>query len=100
MRRPLALALILVGLLIVLSGIGWALFQLIELYGAALSDPLAQPEGAEANVSRRMLFGVAGGALGIIPFLAGMQLLRRRRRRPRAFERTARPPGRTRGGHP
>ena len=84
MRTLPAYLLLLVGLLIVLCGIGWALFQLIEIYGAAMNDPLAQPEGAEADVSRRMLLGVAVGASGIIPFLIGMGMLRRARRRTRA----------------
>ena len=86
MRTPLAYILLLVGLLVVLSGIGWALFQLMGIYGAALNDPLAQPAGAEADVSRRMLLGVAVGASGIIPFLVGMQLLRRAHRRARSTQ--------------
>ena len=81
-----AYILLLVGLLIVLSGIGWALFQLMGIYGAVLNDPLAQPAGAEADVSRRMLIGVAVGASGIIPFLVGMQLLRRAHRRARSTQ--------------
>ena len=88
MRRLVAYILLLVGPLIVLSGIGWALYQVIGIYGAALNHPLAQPERAEVEVSRGMLLAVAVGISGIIPFLAGLFLVRRGRRRPRAFKRT------------
>ncbi len=76
MRTVLGTLLLLIGAAVMLYGLGTALLELMGLYQGALSDPLGQPEGAETDISRRMIRAAITGALGIPPFLVGAVLLK------------------------
>lgn len=86
MRLLLGFVLMLIGGGIMLFGIVLALRQLLGLYQGVLDDPLGQPAGAEEAVQQGMFRGVAIGAVGVVPFIAGVVLFkggmtRRRHRR-------------------
>ncbi len=76
MRTGLGCVLAGVGMLVVLTGIGGALWALVGLYAGAINDPLGQPEGTEAHVEHAMLIWVGVGAVGIVPLAIGSALLK------------------------
>ena len=70
--------LVLVGGLIVLAGVGLALWPLIETYQTALSDPLSDAATtAETGVKAKMLRGVYVAIPGIVLIVIGKVMLKR-----------------------
>jgi hypothetical protein len=64
------------GAAIIFVGGGMAVRALAGLYGGALSDPLGQPDGAEKHAADAMIRGVLIGAVGALPFLIGIAMLK------------------------
>ncbi|MFZ4573953.1 MAG: hypothetical protein ACOYN0_06120 [Phycisphaerales bacterium] len=76
MRIFVAISLILLGGAVLLYGGGGALRELFSLYGSALNNPLDGPPGGEQGLSDRMLHGVKVGAIGLLPLIVGVALLK------------------------
>ena len=81
------IALIVVGSLLMIGGIVYAVLSLGCLYQATLADPLGVPDGLEANAQRGMLRGAGIAAAGAMPLLLGGWLLRRSSARAKAARR-------------
>lgn len=76
MRTVIAIVLVVVGLVVALGGIGFAISELVGLYSSTISDPLGDSGAAQKDLPRRMFIGVAIGASGIIPLMIGSAILK------------------------
>ena len=76
MRTLIAIVLVVAGLLIAFGGIGFAITELVGLYGSTIADPLGEGGGSEKDISRRMLIGVGVGAAGVLPLMIGSAMLK------------------------
>jgi hypothetical protein len=81
MKKGLGILLMVAGGAVIIVGIYVALSAFAGLYAGNLSDPLNQPDGAEAGVKGDMLRGVMIGAAGAPVFIVGRVLLMVARRR-------------------
>ncbi len=80
-RRLTGLILMLVGLAGVGVGIVTGVSEIQGLYAGALERPLDEPQsGGEQGVSDRILRAAGIGAVGAVPFIIGVRLMRSRRR--------------------
>ena len=56
---------------------GLALFQLINMYGAAITDPMKETAATDGKAVRdAMLFWAGIGAVGVLPFIIGSVMLK------------------------
>ncbi|MBL8963986.1 MAG: hypothetical protein KF787_01145 [Phycisphaeraceae bacterium] len=64
-------------------GLGTALLELGGLYADTMAAPLEDRAGGDGkDVSRRMLWAVGTGGIGVVVFLTGMVMMARKRGRP------------------
>lgn len=75
--RTLGVLLLLAGSLLMLLGLGAALLELVGVYRGVLDDAMAT-RAVDENTTRpvRMLIFAAAGAVGFVPALAGIFVLR------------------------
>ncbi len=77
MRFTLGLVLFLIGGTIMLGGFGMAAKQMVDMYGAALSDPMKDSPATDGKaVKSAMLFWAGCGAVGIVPFAIGSAFMK------------------------
>lgn len=81
MKKTVGILLMVGGGAVIIVGIYVALSAFSGLYAGNLSDPLNQPDGAEAGVKSDMLRGVILGAVGAPVFIVGRVMLMVARRR-------------------
>jgi ascorbate-specific PTS system EIIC-type component UlaA len=81
MKKSVGILLMVAGAAVIVVGLYVALSAFAGMYASNLSDPLNQPEGAEANVKGEMMRGVIIGAAGAPVFIAGRVLMLVARRR-------------------
>lgn len=72
MKYLAAILLVLAGAGLILAAIVRALAPLIGLYQGAMGDPLGQPEGTEQAAADQMFSALILGAVGALPFIAGV----------------------------
>lgn len=75
-RRTLGLVLAVIGGATAITCIILALGTLGGLYAGAMNDPLGQPDAAEQNASHAMLVYAGIGALGVVPMVIGVYLVK------------------------
>jgi hypothetical protein len=83
MKRPLGFVFILIGVAGMGYGIVTALGELVGMYRGVLNDPMRDPDGGEKAVSSRMMQGVITGAVGAVPFVIGVAMVKSSMRRRR-----------------
>ena len=76
MRLFLGILLMLVGGLVVLAGIVYALLSLGGLYEGFLTDALGQADDAVETTQQSMYKGLIIGGIGIVPFVLGSALVK------------------------
>ena len=76
MKLTLGLILMLVGGVVILAGIVYALLSLGGLYEGFLTDALGQPDDAVEITQHGMYRGLIIGGIGIVPFLLGSALVK------------------------